>query len=449
MKAANPCNDRLEDLVALAMGELDPTYVPVLQAHVDTCQRCRVALHVLVEEEKEVRLGFEALARRLASVERAMPDTGDGWPSPRNVRVVRSNNHFFERTKDMILSHKRLSAAAAVVTTLAAGLIVYLSLFSSPGAAYALEQTVQANKQVTSYHIKVTPAAELGEAWVQLNPDGSPLRARMDLQSPGDGAKVVILSDGKAEVWFKDKKGHTFVPEKEALSRIAELRKMADPKLVFEQLQAAKAAGKVEITSKEPTEEGEPIVLTVTPKDATDRQEIYEVDPQTKLVERMTRYRRQGEQWQQIAVCEYLDYNQPIDPKVFQLDLPEDVLTVDQIARKPGLVKGDLSDEEIATKVAREFFEALIAQDYEKAGLIYSGIPAEKLEEGFGRITFLRIVEIGKPTPHELTKSLRVPVKVEWEMKQDGKSEKQIREFSPFIRPVYGQPDRWEISGGI
>ena len=78
----------------------------------------------------------------------------------------------------MILTHKRLSAAAAAaLTAVAASLVLYVSLFSASGSAYALEQTVQASDRVTSYHVKIAPAAELGEMWVRLNPDGSPLRA--------------------------------------------------------------------------------------------------------------------------------------------------------------------------------------------------------------------------------------------------------------------------------
>jgi hypothetical protein len=241
-------------------------------------------------------------------------------------------------------------------------------------------------------------------------------------------------------------------------------------------------------------------------------------------------------------VVEYLDYNKEIDPKIFNLDLPKDVITVDQIKLKPGLVKGDLTDDQIAAKVAREFFEALIAKDYGKAGLMYGGIPAEKMKERFGSIQFSRIVEIGKPTaglhpdptalavsvkvecgprkwvqefspqvrltdretaakvvreffeaiirqddaavrrmldsglvfegfdtknsdkikeffelyklhriveigkptPYPETDRLEVPVKVEIEMNNE-----RIKEFRPYIRPVYNQPDRWEICGGI
>ena len=90
-------------------------------------------------------------------------------------------------------------------------------------------------------------------------------------------------------------------------------------------------------------------------------------------------------------LCEYLDYNKPIDPKVFATELPKDVVTIDRIKTAARHWKGTTHEDEIATKVAREFFEALIAKDYEKAGLIYGGFPAEKMK-GYGRFDFSRIV---------------------------------------------------------
>jgi len=359
-----------------------------------------------------------------------------------------SRNHFLERMLNMVQTHKRLSvASAAAVATLAAGLALSISLMSPSGRAYALEETAQANNHVTSYHVKITPAAELGEAWVQLNPDGAPIQARMDFHNLLDGAKVVILSNGKSEVWFKGKNSLVFTPAADALKRISEMRNLADPKLAFERLQAEKAAGKVEVTTKQPAKDSEPIVLTVTSKVNLDRRHVYEINPRAKLVERITSYRRTGEKWEQVSLREYLDYNKPIDPKVFQPEMPKDVTVIDQINRKPGLVKGDLAEDEIAKKVVREFFEALIARDYDKAGVIFEGMPGKKLEEAFGQGKFLRIIEVGKPAPDWIpwTKSLRVPVKVEVEIK----GRREIQDFSPGVRPAFGQPDRRVICGGI
>jgi hypothetical protein len=373
-------------------------------------------------------------------MERALGFSGGG------PRV--SHGDLLEKVMNMIQTHKRHSvAAAAMIAALAAGLVLTVSLVSPAGRAYALEETLQANKNVTSYHVKITPAAELGEAWVQLNPDGSPLQARLDLQSKDDGAKVVILWKGKSRVWFKDKKTLVTTPQADALARISEMRNLADPKLTVEQLQEGKAAGKLQIETKQPANESEPIVLTVTLKAHPDERRVYEVNSKAKLVERMRFYRRKGEGWEQLELRQYLDYNKPIDPSVFQPDIPKDVMVLDQIARKPGLVKGDLSEDEIATKVVREFFEALIAGDYDKAGLICEGVPGKKLEEGFREIKFLRVMEIGKPAPaaDPRTEALRVPAKVEIEYK----GQRKVEEFAPFVRPPHGQPARRVISGGI
>jgi hypothetical protein len=541
MNVAKRCKDRFEDIVALVMGELDPSAALELQDHIALCDKCRRTRDVLVEEEKEVRSGFEALARNLGPVEQAVLGQRQHQAT---VRVNVSSNHLLERVKNMIITHKRLSVAvAATVMALTASVVLYVSLFSSPTAAYALEQTVQANNHVTSYHARLSPSGRgMSEVWVQLNPDGTPLRARIDYPQTEDGAKVVICSEGKAAVWFKDKNAYTVVIEKNALNRVVALQKVCDPRLAFKTLQERKKAGKVKIETTAPAKEGGFLKLTVTPKDAPDRQEVYEVNPTTKLAERVTYYGRQGDQWKEVKLIEYLDYNQPIGPKVFDLDLPKDVMKTDQIKRPPGLVKGDLTKEQIATKVAREFFEALIVKDYEKAGLIYSGIPAEKIRAGHGRLNVLRIleignptaglhpdptalavtvkvecgarkwvqeyspqirltdnetatkavrgffeaiirqddaaarqaldkglvfegfsgknsdkikelfehykvlriVEVGKPVPYPETNRLEVPIKVELERKNE-----RIKEFTPYIRPVYNQPDRWSICGGI
>ena len=54
---------------------------------------------------------------------------------------------------------------------------------------------------------------------MEMNPDGTPYRARMDFPKTEDGDKVVILTPDKGEVWFKDKKAHVFLTEKNALAR--------------------------------------------------------------------------------------------------------------------------------------------------------------------------------------------------------------------------------------
>jgi hypothetical protein len=164
-------------------------------------------------------------------------------------------------------------------------------------------------------------------------------------------------------------------------------------------------------------------------------------------VERISSYRRTGREWKQVKLRQSLDYNKPIDPMVLRPEMPGDVMVVDQINRKPGLVKGDLTEEQITKKVVREFLEAMIAEDYDKAGAIFQAIPGKNLKERSGPIRFVRIIEIGKPVPapNPCMQALRVPAKVEIEIQ----GRREVKDFSPLVRPAFGQPDWRVIDGGI
>ena len=137
----------------------------------------------------------------------------------------------------------------------------------------------------------------------------------------------------------------------------------------------------------------------------------------------------------------------PIEPALFALDLPKDVMVIDQTTQEIGLARGDLSEKDIAVKVVRSFFEALIAGDAAKAGLLYEGLPAAKLQEAFARTKFLRIVSVGEPTPAADAGAGAVSVPCEVETEENGVE--QVQDFHPRVRQVYNQPDRWTISGGI
>jgi hypothetical protein len=202
---------------------------------------------------------------------------------------------------------------------------------------------------------------------VQLAPHGNPLHARIDFFGGDHGDRVGIVSTSTAEFWWKAKNIRVVCDNKYvvdmALRRCTTMRALFDPKLAFEQLQADRAAGKVQVATKEPARQGEPITLTATSPGDPDRRHLYEVDPKTKLVQRVIEERRRGDQWKRAAQADYLEYNQQIDPKVFRPDLPKDISTVDtskMLLNKMGVT------EVTATRLAEECLEAVISGDYLK-----------------------------------------------------------------------------------
>jgi len=299
------------------------------------------------------------------------------------------------------------------------------------------------------------------DAWAQFDENGELLCLRTSLPQTEDGPKEVVWQKDKAEVWLKAKKLAVVVREPNMLAMIS--KAFFDPKLAMAELYEAEAQGKVQIETEEPSTEGEPIRVTATwaesevsaaskkssPRllDSPAAKEVYLVDPETKLLQQLESYKLEGSDYEFIGRRKFLDYNEPIDPAIFKLNVPAEVVRIDQTTQEVGLAKGDLGDEEIAVEVVRQFFEALIAEDYAKAGQLFEGMPAEKMAQGFGKIKFLRIVSIGRPAPHPRPETRFLCVPCEVEIQADGT--KSVRKFVANVRAVYNQPDRWTIGGGI
>ena len=55
---------------------------------------------------------------------------------------------------------------------------------------------------------------------------------------------------------------------------------------------------------------------------------------------------------------EVLEYNKPLDPKIFQPNFPADTIIIDQTAGAVGMAQGDLSDKDVAYEVVRQAMEA-------------------------------------------------------------------------------------------
>jgi len=338
----------------------------------------------------------------------------------------------------------RLAAGLLIAATI--GTFTFHRQFAT--VAYALEQTLEANLGLRSIHICVEPAGSgMGESWATFDENGNLLRAKMYFPKTEDGEKEVVWQGDKAEVWFKTKGSVLVLRDKAASERIAKEARASDPKTIMEKLYEARSKGKVSIETQASTTEGVPIRLVVSFTDSPEKREIYQIDPQTKLVEKLQKYHLVDGEYKLTGSIEFLEYNQEIPAATFALDIPANVMRIDWTSQEVGLSKGDLTDDQIAVKAAREFFEALIAKDFGRAGQIYSGMPAKEMEELFGKIEFTRIVSVGDPTPHSdaRTRFLQVPCVVEF--RAGGNT--HVKTFTPNIRPVEGQPDRWLIGGGI
>ncbi len=340
------------------------------------------------------------------------------------------------RRKIMKSPVTKIAAAAVIIIT---GILAVNLFDQSVPTAYAIEQTVEASRNLRFIHLKNESAGTGGkgvdEMWAAFDAEGNLQRLRMNFPNPADGPKDVIWQEGKAAVWFKAKQRTAVVREKNMLARLKMSYRDFDPKVLGEELCRIQAQDANQITIKESHSDDDPITITETRNGV---RTIYKVDPKTKLLLQYENYVLKNGDYKFAGRTLYLDYNQPIDPSIFIFDLPtQDV----------GMAKGALSDEQIAVELTRQFIHALIDEDYDKIEKLLAYPPGawaeqrQRFAEMFAEVKLIRLVSIGKPESQPERGGLRVPCQVEIE--KDGKS--TIQPIAPCTQQLYGQPERWQV----
>jgi hypothetical protein len=446
------CTDCREKLVEYIEGLLPESQRQMIEEHLKECTQCQAGLTEL--KELSARLTSDSKTWQQTTLEDAVFN-----------RIIREQN---EKLKQADRIHRQLriwrrimkskitkyAAAAVIIIAVVSGVTIFNKTMPT---AYAIEQTIQAYHSVRYLHIKDFKEGvdEPKEFWLEFDEGGNVKNVRANLpewMSPSDGAKVTIWQQGKATVWLKKKNTLFTTMDKRVARQVLKMAQEYDPKLAVERLREREKRGWVKIETDKPSNKAEPIIITVTylPESPTpDRHFVLTIDQATKLVIAIETYQLKENEYQYLGVIEFYDYNQQVDPDLFIFDnLPEDIMRIDQTTQEIGLAQGNLSNEEIAVRVARQFFKALIAKDYDKAGKLYEGIPGKGLENAFGNVKILRIISVGpaEPHPNPRTKGLVVPCVVEVE--KEGKiTEWKLDKLG--VRQVYNQRGRWTIFGGI
>jgi len=347
-------------------------------------------------------------------------------------------------------------AAAAVIII---AVVLSINIFDkSIAPAYAIEQTIQASHSVLYLHIKSYEPGhdEPKEFWVEFDEYGNVKHVRMDFPEwagEGDGPKIIVWNENIADIWYKQKKSLIRMPDRTVADNMLRMMEMFNPKGVLERIRDQNLDGLVKIEIDQPSNKSKPIVVTATSLPGNTvlpgKRGVLFIDQSTKLVTHIDLYQLKDDEYEYAGTIEFYDYNQRIDPKMFSLDeVPSDLTKIDYTTQEIGLIQGNLTDKEIAVKVVREFYEALIIEDYAKAGQICGGSPAAKMQERWQNINVLRIVSISEPIPHPYPRVGGFQVHCEIEIEKDG-VKSILKPYGPGVRPVHGQSHRWNIHGGV
>ncbi len=379
-----------------------------------------------------------------------------------------------------IMKSKMTKFAAAAVMIIAVVLLITF-LDKSVAPAYAIEQTIEANKGLHYIHVRTLspPAHEQQDMWMEFDENGEVIRIRVE-EGRDESFRIVVWANDTI-YWYSPPKNE-FIIKHELMRGDGEIElmsKMVDPRYAVQVLYDLYLDGKIDIEVETSIHPDNLISLMATPRETLEEwprvlagadKQVLLIDPITKLAIRRDTYYAKDNQLELNASFQFMEYNNPIDPEMFVLEPPEEVELEDR-AKGIGMPQGDLTDEEAAAKVVLQYIEALIAKDYETAGKLYNGEPADELREWNEeklQITHVRVIGVGRPVPKPERGPRAYGVPFAWLIEtSDGRKEisgpwggkawteeaeakLEIQNHrQAMVRPVVDQPNHWVITGGL
>ncbi|MHC4086006.1 MAG: hypothetical protein ACYSWZ_07730 [Planctomycetota bacterium] len=347
----------------------------------------------------------------------------------------------------------KFSAAAVAI------MAIYMCVQGLVPTAYAFEDTVEAYSSIHWLYVKeftmVGQEKRTSELWVECDDDGRPIRFRYQTPNAGPIGAINVVNDGTStDTWLPRFNVCYRTPGHPHYNAIALLQwdiTKTDPKRLCERLFEEQERGEAILDIVEPDQKNKSIVVTVThPQESplAGSKNVLYIDQATKLVTKVEfMHHFPDGRDQHYRTAEFFDYNQEIDQEMFSFEgeLPGNVIRVDQSGKEIGLAQGDMSDKQVAVELTRKYFEALIAEDYTKAGLLYGGAPGFVVEGYLMGAKILKITSVGQayregPGSNAMVCSCKGLIEFNgqtYELDAD-----MVR-----MRPVSSQPVRWAICG--
>lgn len=397
------CAECRDQLVALLEGLLEPELASQCQDHLDTCAACRAKHH-----------SFSHLQQRLVAAGHLAAEVSLAGPVMQRIERQQTKP---ERTTIMsqLLKHRwgfGLGAAAGV-----AAVVLFIALATptkvQAKAADVLARGAQAVAKLTTIHLRgqlrTLPADNFSyinpdqnfytiELWKQFEPE---LKWRVN--KPGrvavmDGQTTLLyINAAKYAAKYPGKSKSAF--DTEWLHRIANLSNT-----ISNELRNAQAKGwKLDLTEETGTDGRVKSVVTILVKsgvpdddyckntflDNADTRRVYRFDSESERLDSVQIFLTRKGSEVEIFNLNQIEYNQPLDPKLWQVELPADVSWYQEPQK---LADNDKYASMTAEQAARAFFQACSQEDWTEAAKYYSPID-EQLKEYLGG---LQIVSLGQ-----------------------------------------------------
>jgi len=341
----------------------------------------------------------------------------------------------------------RITKLAAATVIVGAGILsIHLWDRSTP-SAYAFVQTVEAMQGKRSFHIQTYfQQRRKDEFWAEFDEEGRLIRYRQREGQGPDGSLLTLWEAGVQSQYFPPPWGVRLIKRVDNADGGLEGLEEFDPETIVQEIHALVADGRAVMEVEKPAPYARLKTLRVTRTDGKPLRQVVVVDPATKLVVRVDNY--WGSEPEQVfhKGTEVLEYNESMDPGLFEPNFPEDTMVIDQVTQEVGMAEGKMTDQEAVVETLRQTLDALARQDYAKASKLCGGAPRRLIDKFFRQWRPVSTISIG--SPEYVQNVLPVyRVKCTYDIERDGRVETVSPTFT--VRAVSGQSGRWYVTWWI
>jgi hypothetical protein len=411
------CADCRDNFIASVEGLLDHDQSLQCQAHLETCATCRA-------EYKDMA----GLQRRL--VARGQAAAGVRMVEP-VMRRIHAEQFKPERESNMskLFKHRwgfGLGAAAGAAAILSFILITMPNVQAQ--ALAVMTKGAQAVAKLTSIHLRgqvrtlpgdnfslIMPDQDFVtiELWKQFEPD-----FKWRVEKPG---RVVVMDGQSTLLFIKPDFGYKVPSATPSALDTQWLHEMANLNNTLEtELTAIKSRNwPITLTQEQGADGKAKSVITVEAKSGlgaddylhnkffstADTRRVYTFDNQSELLESVQIYLHAPAGDQLVFKLDEIDCNQPIDPSVFQLQLPANVSVGGAM---PWLPDNDKYAAMTSEQAARALFDACTREDWTEAAKFFNPL-SDSMKQYLGGV---QVVSLGTHTtlsngaeivPYEIT----------------------------------------------
>jgi len=290
-------------------------------------------------------------------------------------KQISRTTYFLQLVRNTVLRNGATKIATAAVIVIATCLGTVL-LDNSASSAYAIVQTIKALEKVTTVHVIGTDwDGNRYEVWNKINPETGKSEWVCIDQTP-HGYKIASRPDGSC-VWDENGKVVRYSNKPIASN---DFRYSQVFEQIAEKMVELNENEKITIRTEKDSVYDKPLVVIHVVTSIQDYK-IY-VDAESKLPVRL--YFDKADNMQQIAkTIDEIYYNEPLPEGLFDFEVPAEWYSDWSMLDDPmnGLAIGGLTHEQGAIKTAREYWQAVIDNNWDLVQKIRPLATGDNLEQ--------------------------------------------------------------------